>query len=78
VFSLGGVLSVSGVLKVTLRADGSWVRGELVATQMVGEGLPALDEAERAHGIVRELSREDFGRRGMRVSVTGRLQPPGR
>ena len=67
VFSLSGVLGVSGILQVTLRADGSWVRGELVPTQLVGQGLPALDPAERAHGLVRELSREDFGGRGMRV-----------
>ncbi len=76
VFSLGGPLSVSGILRVTLRADGSWVGGRLVATRLVGEGVPALDPAERAHGLVRELSREDFGRRGIRVSVTGQLRPP--
>jgi hypothetical protein len=76
VFSLGGALSVSGILRVTLRADGSWVRGRLVPTQLVGEGVPALDPAERAHGVVRRLSREDFGRRGIRVSYTGVLRPP--
>jgi Bacterial capsule synthesis protein PGA_cap len=78
VFSLGGPLSISGILKVTLRADGSWVAGELVATQMVGEGIPTLDPAERAHGIVRELSRGDFGKRAIRVSLTGQLRPPER
>jgi hypothetical protein len=77
VFSLGGPLSVSGILAVTLRGDGSWVRGELVPTQLVGSGVPALDPAERAHGLVRDVSRDDFGRRAMRVSVTGRLRPPG-
>jgi len=76
VFSLSGVLGVSGILQVTLRMDGSWVRGELVPTQLVGQGLPALDPAERAHGLVRELSLEDFGGRGMRVSRTGVLRPP--
>lgn len=76
VFSLGGPRSVSGILKVTLAGDGSWLGGELVATQLVGPGVPALDPAERAHGAVRQLSREDFGARGMRVSVTGRLRPP--
>jgi hypothetical protein len=76
VFSLGGALSVSGILQVRLRADGSWVHGLLVPTQLVGEGTPALDPAERAHGVVRGLSREDFGRRGIRVSFTGVLRPP--
>jgi poly-gamma-glutamate capsule biosynthesis protein CapA/YwtB (metallophosphatase superfamily) len=76
VFSLSGPLSIGGILQVTLRANGSWVRGELIATQMVGKGLPALDPAERAHGLVRTLSRQDFGRRGMRISFTGVLNPP--
>lgn len=76
VFSLSGVLSVSVVLRVTLHADGSWVRGELVPTELVGQGVPALDPAERAHGIVRALSQADFGRRGMRVTRAGVLQPP--
>jgi hypothetical protein len=76
VFSLAGVLSVSGILHVTLRADGSWVRGELVATQLVGEGVPALDPAERAHELVRARSREDFGRRAVRITRVGALRPP--
>jgi poly-gamma-glutamate capsule biosynthesis protein CapA/YwtB (metallophosphatase superfamily) len=77
VFSLGGALSVSGILQVTLRADGSWVRGRLVPTQLVGRGTPAMDPRERAHGVVRVLSKEDFGPRGIRVSPTGVLRPPG-
>jgi hypothetical protein len=76
VFSLGGPLGISGVLKVTLRADGSWAGGRLVATHMVGRGIPALDAAEAAHGIVRALSREDFGARAVRMTRTGRLLPP--
>jgi hypothetical protein len=76
VFSLSGVLSVSGILRVTLHADGTWVRGKLVATRLVGDGVPALDPAEQGHGLVRSLSREDFGRRGMRISETGALRPP--
>ena len=78
VFSLAGVLSVSGILHVTLRADGSWVRGELVATQLVGEGVPTLDPAERAHELVRARSREDFGRRAVRITRVGALRPPAR
>jgi poly-gamma-glutamate capsule biosynthesis protein CapA/YwtB (metallophosphatase superfamily) len=77
VFSLSGPLGVSGVLRVTLRADGGWVKGRLVATELVGEGVPALDRAERAHGLVRTLSRQDFGRRAVRITPTGVLRPPG-
>ena len=76
VFSLAGPLGIGGVLKVTLRADGRWVGGRLVATHMVDRGIPALDAAERAHGIVRTLSRQDFGARAVRVTPTGRLLRP--
>jgi hypothetical protein len=78
VFSLAGALSVSGILHVTLRANGSWVRGELVATQLAGKGVPALDPAERAHGLVRTLSREDFGRRAVRITRAGALRKSSR
>ena len=73
VFSLGGPLSVSGILRVTLAGDGRFETGVLVPTQLVGKGVPALDPAERAHGIVRSLSRADFGPRRVRISPTGML-----
>ena len=64
VFALGGPLSLSGILRVTLRGDGGFDSGTLVPTRLVGAGVPALDPAESAHGIVRTLSRQDFGGRG--------------
>ena len=73
VFSLGGPLSVSGILRVTLRGDGGFDSGTLVPTRMVGAGMPALDPAESAHGIVRTLSKQDFGARAVKVSANGGL-----
>lgn len=73
VFALGGPLSLSGILRVTLRGDGGFDSGTLVPTRLVGAGVPALDPAESAHGIVRTLSRQDFGGRGVRVSANGNL-----
>jgi hypothetical protein len=73
VFALGGPLSLSGILRVTLRGDGRFESGTLVPTRLVGAGLPALDPAESAHGIVRTLSRQDFGGRGVKVSPNGNL-----
>ena len=69
VFSMGGPLSLSGILRVTLRGNGAFDSATLVPTRMVGAGMPALDPAESAHGIVRTLSKEDFGsarRQGLR------------
>jgi hypothetical protein len=78
VLSTSGILGISGVLRVTLHADGSWVRGKLVATQLVGAGLPALDPAERALALVRSLSKADFDGRAIGVPSTGVLSPPAR
>jgi poly-gamma-glutamate capsule biosynthesis protein CapA/YwtB (metallophosphatase superfamily) len=73
VFALGGPLSLSGILRVTLRGDGHFDSGTLVPTRLVGRGIPALDPAESAHAIVRTLSREDFGLRAVKLSRNGNL-----
>ena len=73
VFSLGGALSTSAILRVTLDGAGRFESGQLVPTHMVGAGMPALDPSEAAHGVVRTLSREDFGARGVKVSREGVL-----
>ncbi len=73
VFSLGGALSTSAILRVTLRGDGTFETGRLVPTRLVGSGLPALDPAETAHGMVRSLSRADFGRGAVKISSDGVL-----
>jgi hypothetical protein len=73
VFALGGPLSLSGILRITLRGDGTFDGGTLVPTRMVGAGMPALDPAESAHGIVRTLSKEDFGARAVKISSNGTL-----
>ena len=73
VFALGGPLSVSGILRVTLRGDGAFDSATLVPTRLVGKGVPAIDPTERAHGIVRTLSQEDFGARAVKVSPNGGL-----
>ena len=73
VFALGGPLSVSGILRVTLRGDGAFDSATLVPTRLVGKGVPAIDPTESAHGIVRTLSKEDFGARAVKVSPNGGL-----
>jgi hypothetical protein len=76
VFSLGGPLSTSGILRVILRSDGTFETGRLVATRLAGAGVPALDASEAAHGVVRTLSREDFGTRAVKISREGILARP--
>ena len=71
VFALGGPLSTSAILRVTLAGNGSFETGRIVPTRLVGAGVPALDPSEAAHGAIRTLSREDFGRRGVKVTTDG-------
>ena len=61
VFALSGPLSVSGVLRVTLRGDGRFAGGTLVPTRLTADGTPALDPGGHAHDLVRTHSRADFG-----------------
>jgi poly-gamma-glutamate capsule biosynthesis protein CapA/YwtB (metallophosphatase superfamily) len=74
--AIDGVLGVSGVLHATLRANGTWASGDLTPIRLVSPGIPEIDPVEAAHGIVRKLSREDFGRNAIRVTTTGKLLPP--
>jgi poly-gamma-glutamate capsule biosynthesis protein CapA/YwtB (metallophosphatase superfamily) len=72
----GGVSGVTGILQVTLARNAAWVAGELVPLTIEGTGIPRSDPAEAAHGLVRKLSKADFGKRAMAVSRTGVLRPP--
>jgi Bacterial capsule synthesis protein PGA_cap len=75
VLSTAFPLGVGGVLRVTLGKDGSWVRGALVATEMVGGGLPAPDPRGRALTLVRDLSAADLGAAAVKVGADGALTP---
>ena len=74
VFGLGGVLSTSGVLQVTLSPDGRFRSGRFRPTQLVGSGTPAPG----GDGIsqVQTLSRDDFGARAARIDAAGRITAP--
>ncbi len=69
--SLEGPLATSAILRVILRGDGTFETGRLVATRLAGSGAPALDRTEAAHGVVRDLSREDFGVHAVNVTPDG-------
>jgi hypothetical protein len=77
VLNSAGYLGVGGVLRVTLRRDGSWAGGALVATQMVRGGMVDLDPNKRALGFVGGLSTSDFGATAARISTAdGSISPP--
>ena len=77
VLATSGWSGVGGILKVTLNPDGTWVKGELVATEMVGPGSAALDAELRALAFVDELSVQDFGGAAARIDhATGVITAP--
>jgi hypothetical protein len=77
VLSSSGYLGVGGVLKVTLRKDGTWVGGQLIATEMVRGGMVAVDAQKRALSFVNALSRDDFGASAAKISTRdGKITRP--
>jgi hypothetical protein len=75
-FDLTGPLGTSAVLRVRLRADGTWAGGRLVPVRLEGTGTPALDPERTALAVIRELSHDDFRARAPLVRPDGVLRPP--
>jgi hypothetical protein len=76
VLSSAGPLGIGGILKVTLRADGSWAGGSLVPTRMINGGFPSIDPQRRALSLVKGLSTADFGPTASGFTPAGALLPP--
>jgi poly-gamma-glutamate capsule biosynthesis protein CapA/YwtB (metallophosphatase superfamily) len=72
-FSLDGVLGVSAILHVTLDPDGRARSGRVMSIRLTGAGQPEPDPSGAGARLVGELSREDLGRRGARLSGSGRI-----
>lgn len=77
VFSLSGPLSVSYILEVTLKPDGTWVGGKMLATKLVDPGYADTDASGAAISSVRDLSKADFGKSAARIGDDGTIMPPG-
>jgi hypothetical protein len=73
--SYSGLPGVGGILKVTLRKDGSYVNGSLVPTRMVAPGLPAMDPGKQALPLVRSLSDTDLPASGVAIDESGVIAP---
>ncbi|MER7439249.1 CapA family protein [Micromonospora avicenniae] len=74
--SNNGRLGWGGVLKVSLRSDGSWAGGSFTSTYMNGAGKPTLDPDDRGLGLVKQLTRSDFPKTGARLDDAGKITPP--
>lgn len=71
-----GRLGWGGVLKVSLKPDGSFAGGSFTSTRMDSVGKPTMDSADQGLGLVKQLSRADFPRTGARFDAEGRISAP--
>ncbi len=71
-----GALGISMILRVTMRADGSFVSATIVPASMVAPGIPRLDPDGRAIPLVRSLTQSDFPDTGAAISDAGAITPP--
>ena len=72
--STGGPQALSGVLRLRLALDGALTGARLFRVRLVRPGVPRPGGG--SIGLVRRLSKADFGRRACRISSTGRISLP--
>lgn len=72
-FGQNATTSVTAVLQLTLRGDGTFVSGTIVPTKLVDPGYAAPDPSERAITMIRSLSRADFGHRAPKIRSRGQI-----
>lgn len=76
-FATGGVLSRSGIVRVTLSSRGELIAGRFESLELNGDGVPHVDASGAAGKMVSALSREDFGASAVTVADDGTLSFPG-
>lgn len=75
-FTLEGVLGVSAILHMTLAADGRFRSGSITSLRLVGAGQPEIDPSGEGARVIAQLSRDDLGSRGVRITASGRIESP--
>jgi hypothetical protein len=75
---LSGPGAEGAILRLRLRASGLFVGGLVTPIRLVQPGMPLLDPARAAIGLLNSLSRSEFGPSAVRLTPAGRiLAPPG-
>jgi hypothetical protein len=74
--STAGILSLSGVLRLSLRPGGALLEGRLSPVRLTPSGLPRRDRGGASIRLVRRLSHQDFGRRACRLGRQGAVTLP--
>lgn len=73
--ALGGTLSESAILRVTLSPTGVVLGGRWIALELAGEGLPRYDPTGASTKLVEALSIEDFGSERYPIHSNGVIDP---
>jgi hypothetical protein len=73
-FGMGGRLSLSGILRVQLAADGAPAGGTWISMKLTGPGIPVPDPSKASAHLAAKLSKEDFGAQ-TGLASSGELQP---
>jgi capsule synthesis protein PGA_cap len=76
-FEQGGTLSLSGILRVRLDGSGRPLAARWVSIRLAEPGIPHTDATGASARVVSQVSREDFGERGLAVDRRGRVRLPG-
>jgi poly-gamma-glutamate capsule biosynthesis protein CapA/YwtB (metallophosphatase superfamily) len=74
---LHGPTAEAAILHVTLRADGTFVRGSIAPIRLAEPGIPEADPAGTAIGLINTLSQDDFpGNGAVHISARGIIPSP--
>lgn len=75
-FGGGGTLSLSGILRVTLNADGSYGAGRFVSVSLSGVNQPFVDSSGASASLVNQVSSADFGAAAASIAGDGSISGP--
>ena len=73
-FGTGGTLSLSAILSVKLREDGTFGGGTWTSLRLDGSALPHRDPTGASAHLAARLSREDFGASAARIDPDGTIR----
>lgn len=74
-FASGGILDLTGVLRVKLHRKGYVLGGRWISALLQGRGIPRKDNSHSAARFVRNLSKADFGNHRYRMRSNGVIIP---
>ncbi|MDR0664242.1 MAG: CapA family protein [Helicobacteraceae bacterium] len=74
--NLSGFRALSPILEVTLKDDGTFVKGKIYSTIQIKPGAPRIDPTNAAFNLMRDLSIEDFGENAPAFGENGEFLPP--